>query len=196
MTAIVGLVHDGRVHLGGDAAAVAGYTLEVRKDPKVFTHPQREPGKAEQPDFWAFGYTTSFRMGQILQYGFTPPVLTPNDDLDRFMRTTFVDALRSAFKAAGWARVDSGVEETGQFLVGVHGRLFVVDADYQVGEPVDGYAAVGCGQALATGALHATRALDQDPEDRVRTALEAAAYHSAGVCGPFTLVATTGVDGG
>ncbi|MEE2040202.1 hypothetical protein Q8791_23575 [Nocardiopsis sp. CT-R113] len=190
MTAIVGLTHQGRVHLGGDAAAVAGYTLEIRRDPKVFTLPQRESGKAETPDVWAIGYTTSFRMGQILQYGFTPPTLTDDVDLDRVMRTTFVDALRSAFKTAGWARVDSGVEETGQFLVGVNGRLFTVDADYQVGEPADGYAAVGCGQGLATGSMHTTRDLDWSPDDRVRAALEAAAYHSAGVAPPFTLVAT------
>ncbi|MFE7462275.1 hypothetical protein ACWFMI_25225 [Nocardiopsis terrae] len=195
MTAIVGLTHQGRVHLGGDAAAVAGYTLEIRRDPKVFTLPQRETGKPEQPDVWAFGYTTSFRMGQILQYGFTPPTLADDTDLDRFMRTTFVDALRTAFKTGGWARTDNGVEETGQFLVGVKGRLFTVDADYQVGEPADGYAAVGCGKALATGSLHTTSTMGWGPEDRVRTALDAAAYHSAGVAPPFTLVATREVHG-
>jgi ATP-dependent protease HslVU (ClpYQ) peptidase subunit len=194
VTAIVGLAQDGRVLIGGDAAAVAGYTLEVRKDPKVFTLPQRETGKPERPDVWAFGYTTSFRMGQILQYGFTPPALADDTDLDRVMRTTFVDALRSAFKAAGWARTDNGVEETGQFLVGVNGRLFTVDADYQVGEPADGYAAVGCGKALATGSLHTTRTLGWEPSRRVTAALEAAAYHSAGVCAPFTLVLTADAD--
>lgn len=193
MTAIVGLTHQGRVHIGGDAAAVGGYTLEIRKDPKVFTLPQRETGRPEQPHVWAFGYTTSFRMGQILQYGFTPPTLT--DDLDRVMRTTFVDALRTAFKQAGWARTDNGVEETGQFLVGVAGRLFTVDEDYQVGEPADGYAAVGCGRAIASGSLHTTQGLGWGPEERLTAALEAAAHHSAGVAGPFTLVTTREANG-
>jgi hypothetical protein len=161
----------------------------------VFTLPQRETGKPEQPDVWAFGYTTSFRMGQIIQYGFTPPTLGDDVDLDRVMRTTFVDALRTAFKQAGWARTDNGVEETGQFLVGVKGRLFTVDADYQVGEPADGYAAVGCGHALAAGSLHTSRALGWEPSRRVTAALEAAAHHSAGVVDPFTLVTTREASG-
>lgn len=191
MTAIAGIIHDSRVHIGGDSAGVGGLTLTIRKDTKVFTHPQREPGKPEVPDFWAFGYTTSFRMGQILQYAFTPPVLPADTDVHRFMCTTFVDAMRTTFKDSGWARTDSGVEETGQFLVGVGDRLFVIDSDYQVGEPADGYAAVGCGHDLANGALHATKDLGMGPRDRLERALSAAAHHSAGVAPPFAYVSTT-----
>ncbi|MDX3849707.1 hypothetical protein [Streptomyces sp. AK02-01A] len=177
MTVIVGLVQKQRVHLGGDSAGVAGYQLTVRQDAKVFTTGP-----------YVMGFTTSFRMGQLLRYAFQAP--HPNGDLHRFMVTTFIDALRACLKEGGWAKKDSEQEEAGTFLVGVHGHLFVVHSDYQVGEPADGYAAVGCGDELALGALHVTAALDMKPRARLAAALAAADHHSAGVCAPYTYAAT------
>lgn len=177
MTVIVGLVHKGRVHLGGDSAGVCGYQLTVRRDPKVFSNGP-----------YVMGFTSSFRMGQLLQHAFQAP--HPAGSLDQFMVTTFIDALRTCLKDGGWARKDSEQEQAGTFLVGVHGRLFVIQGDYQVGEPADGYAAVGCGDELALGALHATATLDMPPRDRVATALAAADHHSAGVAGPYTYAST------
>src|SRR5690242_15173484 len=85
MTCIVGLVAaDGRVHLGGDSAGIAGYDLTVRKDPKVFRVGE-----------FAVGFTSSFRMGQLLRFAFTPPPI--EGDLDAYMVTTFVNALRDCF---------------------------------------------------------------------------------------------------
>lgn len=177
MTVIVGLVHKGRVHLGGDSAGVAGYQLTIRRDPKVFrTGP------------YVMGFTTSFRMGQLLHHALEAP--HPTGCLDRFMVTTFVDALRTCLKDGGWARKESEQEQAGLFLVGIHGRLFTVDSDYQVGEPADGYAAVGCGDELALGALHATAALGLRPRERLAAALAAADHHSAGVSGPYTYATT------
>ncbi|KUJ70165.1 hypothetical protein ACZ90_07015 [Streptomyces albus subsp. albus] len=175
MTVIVGLVHNGRVHLGGDSAGVAGYSVTVRRDPKIFRNGP-----------YAMGFTTSFRMGQLLHHAFKAP--KPKGDLDRFMTTAFVDALRSCLKDGGWARKDSEQEQAGTFLVGIHGRLFAVHDDYQIAEPADGYAAVGCGDELALGALHATATLGLKPRKRLTLALEAANYHSAGVSAPFTYV--------
>jgi len=176
MTAIVGVVHEGTVVLGGDSAGVSGYALTVRADPKVFTN----------GDF-AFGFTSSFRMGDLLRYAFTPPTLHTDDDLDRYMRTTFIDAVRACLREAGWTKTDAGREEGGTFLVGVRGHLYRVDSDFQVGEAADGFDAVGCGAEVALGALHATSG--QPPEDRLQAALAAAERMSAGVRGPFTLVA-------
>jgi hypothetical protein len=174
VTVIVGLVHNGVVHLGGDSAGISGWDLTVRADPKVFTVGP-----------YVIGYTTSFRMGQLLRWSFDPPK-PDTAKLDRFMTTTFVDAARAAFKAGGWAKKDSEQEEGGQWLVGVAGRLFEVGGDYQVGEPAGGYAAIGCGGQAAHGALYATPTLA--PRRRLQLALEAAQHHSAGVRGPFVYV--------
>ncbi|MGW6292457.1 hypothetical protein [Streptomyces sp. NPDC055058] len=178
MTAIVGIVHDGTVYLGGDSAGVAGYALTVRADHKVFrTGP------------YVLGFTSSFRMGQLLRYAFAPPA-PDGGDLARFMATTFVDAVRDTLKAGGWLRKDSEQEEGGTFLVGVRGRLFRVAGDFQVGEAADGYDAVGCGDELALGALFATARLGLAPRDRLRCALSAAERFSAGVRRPFVYADT------
>jgi len=90
-------------------------------------------------------------------------------------------------KAGGWAKKDNDREESGTFLVGVHGRLFTVEEDYPVVASTDGYAAVGCGSELALGALYATAGISLSPERRVMLALQAAERFSAGVRGPFLL---------
>ncbi|MFC8658467.1 hypothetical protein ACFUCT_25170 [Streptomyces parvus] len=177
MTVIAGLVHKGRVHLGGDSAGVSGLSIAIRRDPKVFRNGP-----------YVVGFTTSYRMGQLLQHAFQPP--HPTGDLHRFMVTTWTDALRTCLKDGGWARKDSEQEQAGTFLVGIHGRLYSVWDDYQVAEHADGYAAVGCGDDLALGALHATAALGLSPRRRLTAALAAAEHHSAGVAGPYVYAST------
>ena len=178
MTAIVGLKHEGIVFIGGDSAGVAGYDLTVRADTKVF----RREG-------FVFGFTTSFRMGQLLRFKLKLPRHHPDDDVYEFMCVAFIDAVRKCLKDGGWASKENENEKGGTFIVGFKGRLFVIDSDYQVGEPVDSFAAVGCGQSYALGSLISTG--DRKPRDRVRLALEAAERFSAGVCGPFIIQKST-----
>lgn len=176
MTAIVGVAHEGRVVIGADSAGVSGWDLVTRRDPKVFSNGP-----------FIMGFTSSFRMGQLLQYALIPP-LHP-DDMDPFayMATLFVDAVRGCLKAGGYAKLENGVETGGHFLVGYRGRLFEIDSDFQVGEQMDGYAAIGSGISVAHGALFATA--DLPPAVRVQRALAAAERHNIGVRGPFVLVA-------
>jgi len=172
MTCIVGLVADGRVHIGGDSAGVAGLDLRLRADLKVFKN-----------DGFLFGFTSSFRMGQLLRYSLQIPKRHPDKDLMAYMATDFVDAVRNCLKNGGFATKSSEAEAGGTFLVGHAGRLFLIAGDYQVGESRGAYEACGCGESYACGALFANTALA--PMDRVRQALAAAEAHSAGVRGPF-----------
>lgn len=134
MTAIVGLAQSGAVYIGGDSAGVSGTSLTVRADTKVFRKSR-----------YLFGFTTSFRMGQLIRYSLTLP--KPAGDLDAFMATTFIDAVRDCLKGGGWAAKENDREEGGTFLVGVRGQLFAVYDDYQVAKAADGFAAVGCRRA-------------------------------------------------
>ena len=59
-----------------------------------------------------------------------------------------------------------------------------------VAEAADGYAAVGCGDRLALGALFATAGTGLKPRRRVLRALAAAERFSAGVRGPFVCLKT------
>jgi hypothetical protein len=96
MTCIVALIHENKVYLGGDAAASDDKTglIVQRTDPKVFKVGQ-----------FGIGFTDSFRMGQILQYNWKPPIYKPtvgNKNLDKFMRTTFVDSIKECYKDHGY----------------------------------------------------------------------------------------------
>lgn len=178
MTCIVGLVHEAEVWLGGDSAGVAGYQIEVRAEPKVFRNGP-----------FLVGFAGSFRMGQLLRYKFKPPKKPAKlDDLE-YMATTFVDTARACFREGGFQRVDQAVERGGFFLVGFRGNLYRIDSDYQVGLPYDKLSAIGCGDDIALGAMHALT--NEKPEQRLRRALEISAHLSAGVRAPFTIIRET-----
>lgn len=173
MTCIAGLVDGDSVLIAGDSAGTAGYDLTTRLDPKVFVR-----GGV------AIGFTTSFRMGQLLQYRLDVPRV-PTLGLHQWMSTRFVDAVRDCLKTGGFATRTSEQESGGTFLVGVHGRLFSVETDYQVAEHAGGIAAVGCGAAYALGSLATSSG---SGSHRLRRALRVSERFSAGVRGPFTIV--------
>ena len=60
MTCIVGILEEnGDIYMGGDSAGASGNTLKIRADEKVFIN-----------ENYIMGFTSSFRMGQLLRYGF------------------------------------------------------------------------------------------------------------------------------
>jgi hypothetical protein len=175
MTCIVGAVDTslGEVYIGGDSAGVANWSLTVRADSKVFRNGE-----------FIFGFTTSFRMGQLLRYKLVPP--TPDGDLACFMSTKFIDAVRDCLKTGGWAEKDKEREAGGAFLCGVRGHLFSIQSDYQVAESKDNYDACGCGDEIALGSFFSTSKLE--PRQRCILALRAAQQHCAAVRAPFHIV--------
>jgi ATP-dependent protease HslVU (ClpYQ) peptidase subunit len=174
MTVIVGLVDGGKVYMGGDSSAISGDWLAIRKDVKVFKRGE-----------FLIGFTTSFRMGQLLAHALVPPAPNDGEDIFAFMVTSFVDAIRDCFKAGGYARKTAEAEEAGVFLVGLRGRLFEIESDYQVGESLHGYASVGAGCSYALGSLFTSGHLP--PRDRVEVALNAAEALCPNVRGPFII---------
>lgn len=176
MTCIVGLIDKGSVYIGGDSAGVdGGLGLSVRTDRKVFRN-------GEHGEF-VIGFTSSFRMGQLLAHVFHPPKLFEGQDVYAYMVNQFVDGVRACLKTGGFASKENETESGGTFLVGFRSRLFEIFDDYQVGEPTAGYSAVGCGGDIATGSLFSTSG--QKPRVRVIKALQAAEQHSGGVRAPF-----------
>lgn len=178
MTCIVGIVDKKNkcVYIGGDSAGVAGYSISIRTDKKVF-----------KKDEFVFGFTSSFRMGQILRYNLSLPKYHPDTDIFEYMVKDVVEAIRGCFDNYGYKKIESNVDSGGTFLVGFKDRLFQIDSDFQVGENVNGYNAVGCGDDIALGSLYTTK-IDDDVTTRITKSLEAAAYHSAGVSLPIEIV--------
>lgn len=179
MTCIVGLEHKGKVYMGGDSAGVAGYSISIRTDEKVFTNGP-----------FIMGFTGSFRIGQLLRYSFRPPRhLASKSDMS-YLVTDFVDAVRKCYKSKGTMRKNGEVESfQGPFLLGYRGLLYYVGSDFQIGKVADGFDCVGCGAELASGAMYATSMLSSmPPVNRIELALQASAHFNAGVRGPFKVI--------
>jgi hypothetical protein len=174
MTCIIGIIDKKNVYIGGDSAAISSndLTSNIRTDEKVFL----------KGDF-AYGFSSSFRMGQILRFKFNPPKQPKNLEDFEYMATLFIDELIKCFEANNFN--DFKIED-GEFLVGYKGKLYEVLSDFQVGISKEGYASIGCGANIALGALHATK--DKPALERVQLALEAASHHSMGVRPPFEIV--------
>jgi ATP-dependent protease HslVU (ClpYQ) peptidase subunit len=175
MTCIVGILDNGNVYIGGDSAGVSVSDMRIRADEKVFRN----------GDF-IFGFTSSFRMGQLLRYSFTPPKHDKDIETYKYMVSVFVEAVRLCLKDGGYTVVSNNEESGGTFLVGYDGRLFGIDSDFQVSEQVCNYDAIGCGGSIALGSLYSTS--EMPPEKRIIQALKASEQFNSAVRGPFHIV--------
>lgn len=178
MTLIVGLVHEQQVYLAADSCGSNGHTYSLNAQPKLFV-----TGK------FRGGYTSSFRMGQLLTFSFQPAARTEGQELMAYLVGPVVDSIRGCLKNGGYARCDSGEESGGTFLLSTEGRLFTVQGDYSVLENSAGYAACGSGTDYALASLHTTGQLPNlPPLERLHLALQAAERHVTTVRGPFWLL--------
>ena len=98
MTCIAAVAEGGNVWMGADSAGVAGLSLSVRRDPKIYRVGE-----------FLFGFTSSFRMGQLLGYKFSPPLHHSEWDADRYMTTVFIDALRDTVREFAQAEIAAWV---------------------------------------------------------------------------------------
>lgn len=187
MTCIVGYVENEKIYMGGDSAGVDGYDLTVRVDDKVFMN----------EDF-IFGFTSSFRMGQILRYNFVPPRRKENITDEQYLYGDFINKIIEAFKEKYYAKIESNQIEGGTFLFGYNGKLYYVGPDFQIGRSIKKYDSIGCGHQYALGCLYALEKYELRSEEKndciisikekVEMALEAAEIFSTGVRRPFKII--------
>lgn len=172
MTCIAGIAQGGKVYMGADSMASNGQYRHITALRKVF-----------QVGEFLIGYTSSFRMGQILQYQLVVRQQQDGETDERYMVVAFVEAVRDCLKVKGYAAVNSNTETGGDFLVGYRGCLYSVYSDFQVNHFTSGLGVCGAGDEYALAALVALH--DWLPEDRIRRALEISAELSAMVAAPF-----------
>jgi ATP-dependent protease HslVU (ClpYQ) peptidase subunit len=175
MTCIIGFVEKDKVYIGGDSAGVSGYHIQIRSDEKVFRNGP-----------FIMGFTSSFRMGQLLRYVFEPPAQSHADDM-KFMVGEFIPEVKKCFKDGGFQKSKEGSDSGGSFLVGYKGKLYEIDDDYQVALLSDNIAAVGCGSPEAKGAMYALANTNFTPPEKIKKALEITSYLNTGVRPPFVV---------
>jgi hypothetical protein len=101
-------------------------------------------------------------MGQILQYNGHHHYIKPTagfKNLDKFMRTKFIESIKETFQENGYGKFGSSAPEDGDeggiFIITVQGsgRIFTMDTDFHIGEADVAFMAEGAGQELALGSL-------------------------------------------
>jgi ATP-dependent protease HslVU (ClpYQ) peptidase subunit len=171
MTCVVGLIADnGDIVFGADSLVTndAGGKL-VNLDRKIFVKGQI-----------LIGYCGAVRHGQIVKHLFDPPALPRiGGNLENYIHRLFIPKLRKCFTKAGIDKLPDI-----SLLVGVRGRLFVLEEDYSVVEAPDAFAAIGHGADYALGVLYATKVGKKDTP-RITQALEASAHFCNSVGKPF-----------
>lgn len=174
MTCIVGFTDkkNNITWIGADSLGSNGYTQDVESNPKVFRNTTLKNV--------VMGSTSTFRHIDLLKYSKTlfPEIdkyKIPSGETEvnhEYMVTTFIPNIITLFENGIKDNGDKG----GNFLVGIDGKLYEIQNDYSVLEPLSGYSAVGCGEVTAKGSLYATTKYMKDftPEQHILTALEAA----------------------
>ena len=177
MTCIIGWIKDKKIYMGSDSAGSNSFIIMTRNDEKVFIR-----------DEMIFGYTSSFRMGQLLRFSLKIPLRDPKLNAYEYMCTKFIDAVRDCFKDGGFLEKKDSVEEGGTFLVGYKGKLYKIEDDLQVGIPAETYSSVGGGMYFALGAMKVLQGSEERPEDIINKSLEAAESFCVSVRRPFKIM--------
>lgn len=180
MTCIIGYqVDENTCYMGADSCGSANDNEWQRKDRKIFVK-----------DDILYSFTSSFRMGNLLRWKFTPPSAFGVKGImtnEEYVNTVFIDAIRKLFKEHGFMKIDNSREDGGSFLVAVGGELFHIEDDLQVAQQINGIYADGCGFITARGYLMAEQESKRFGPGSMIKALIAAGKTTSGVCGPYIL---------
>lgn len=181
--------------LAGDSAGISNYDISLRKDSKIFMN-----------GGLFFGFTDSFRMGQLLKYELQVPDSKPSlkdfeeqygesaiDVLEkkthRWMCGPFIRSVRECFDKHGFMKVYDSREFGGQFIVICNNSIFTIWSNFQVGYEYRPVSAIGCGAKYAIGAYMASSG---DIKNRIENAVKISSECSCGVSKPFTIFKISG----
>ena len=146
MTCIAGCTQGNHVFIGGDSAGSNRHQIHTRSDAKIFKNKKM-----------LFGFTSSFRMGQLLRHVLIIPDHPESMKTITYLHTKFLPAVISCLQDNLYANVKDNEITGGTFLLGYQGKLYTIYDDFQISESADCFSAVGCGESYAYGAWHATR---------------------------------------
>ena len=195
MTCIIGYIDkvDRKMYMLGDSAGVYDFEITIRKDKKVFKR-NIKISNEEIIDV-LIGFTSSFRMGQILMFCDLPEIPKSIDEFEYLVKI-FVPHIMDVFKDQNYLQSFegdlNGQARGGTFLIAINGRLFCIDEDFQVREVYQCYDSTGCGESYVIASLQVMSDIknDMSVEQKILKAAKIAAFSNAGVREPFNIVTT------
>ena len=195
MTCIIGYIDkvERKMYMLGDSAGVYDYEITIRKDKKVFKRNIKISN--EEIIEVLIGFTSSFRMGQILMFCDLPEMPKSIDEFEYLVKI-FVPHLMHIFKDQNYLQSYQGdwneQAKGGTFLIAINGRLFCIEDDFQIREVYQCYDSIGCGEFYAITALQVMSDIENNMtvEQKILKAAKIAAFNNAGVREPFNIVMT------
>lgn len=172
MTVIIGIERAGAVWLAGDLEAAGDNISFPQKHPKVFVR-----------QGIVFGFSTSFRFGQLLQFTLKIPEPVPSDGILEWLVMVLIPELKVTLSNADY-------KDPFDCLIGVSGELYILQPDFSVIRSAHGYAAIGSGAEFALGcvATHLKVAKFQAIDDIMEMSIAACSEHCSGVSENFAVV--------
>ena len=175
MTCVAAVVHNGHVWMAGDSAISSENEVVIQAETKVFARNGVLFGIAGQP-----------RIEPVLRYVIDVPNLKPSTDPSRWVNVDLAREIRKALTGEGFVNVAGWYEAEGSsILVGLLGKLYVIEPDLCGWRPLVGYHAIGSGGERARASLRETHGKPLQPRTRLKRALESAASLTAYVRPPF-----------
>ncbi len=186
MTCIIGMLdkENDCVWIGGDSLGSDGYIKSIQSQPKIFRNTIFKKV--------IMGSTSTFRHIDLLKYSntlFDEIDLYKNPKLNHeYMVTKFIPNVITLFKEGILNAKDEN--KGANFIIGAKNKLFEIQSDYSVLEPLLGFCAVGCGKDIAMGSMITTKDMDLSIDKKIEFALKAAEQYSCGVQRPFYIINT------
>lgn len=185
MTCIIGYISDyknsegyNKIFMGGDSCGSNSYDITIRKNKKVFIK-----------NNMIFGFTSSYRMGQIIQYCFNIPYHEKDLNNYEYLCSIFIKELIKCFKDNGFLeKNENGRYNGGTFLLGYKGCLYQIQDDFNIAELTLNYHACGSGEDYAMGALNILNKKKLNPKEKIKNALTTAEKFSRLVSSPFDII--------
>lgn len=181
MTVIIALKHDNKIYLGSDSALIDGYTITKTKQSKIFKLGEFLIGVAGYP-----------RTAQLIQYQLTIKPQTEHQSDFAYLCTEFSNSVKNLLVDNDHIKNQDGSKQTDEsgLLFGYKSNIYSMDANFQIIQTTDCYAAIGSGQELALGAMAAFTRFNAFwlPEVMIKNALEIVDKHNMGVCKPFRIM--------
>lgn len=170
MTCIVAMEFRGHVYMASDTLGSDSVSKVTLTQPKVFVK-----------DGILFGYTASFRFGQILEHCL-PTLNPPTEDhlVYAWLVREFVPLVRDALKEHGYLNDKNAEEQEGYCLLGIGPHIWTLQGNFSVIRHTIGYAAVGSRiyamASIFTSLAYKVPKSVEDVMTVLQTALMTAAY--------------------